>query len=172
MKRKAYFCAHQSWCSSSEALSEDTAEARAIFTRLIPRELRPRSRRVRPLSEYDALAARHINWRRGWFWRRASARDARRTNACEERTRKGREGAVREAEESSPAMWCGLFPCLLSTDTAPPNGPPEAQAVSFLLLLIDPHRVASHGPGPRGLTDAPVHARCPSNLFPDASWCP
>jgi len=55
-----------------------------------------------------------------------------------------------------------LFPCLLSTDTAPPNGSPT-QAGSFLLLLIDPRRVTSHGRGPRGLSGATVHARCPAN---------
>lgn len=74
----------------------------------------PQSQRVCLLSEYDALAARHINW--GWSEseRWANARDAR-----TKRTRKGGRGRRerRDVEEPEPRHVARLFPCLLSTDT-------------------------------------------------------
>jgi len=46
-----------------------------------------------------------------------------------------------EPREESPAMWLRLFPCLLSTDTTPPNGP--RLNGSFLPLLMIPRRGAT-----------------------------
>lgn len=80
---------------------------------------------------------------------------------------RGRRERRDAREQPEPRHVVRLFSCLLSTDTAPPNGP-LTQAVPSCPLLIDPRRVAPHGRGPRGLTDA----RCPqNNLVLDMIQC-